>query len=40
MIQRRPQCSLGVNGPQEVKNHVWLKDFPWKKLQLKQLAAP
>ena len=32
MIQRKPNNRLGQNGPEEVKNHPWLKDFPWDKL--------
>lgn len=31
---------LGLNGPQEVKDHAWLKDFAWDKLYRKQLASP
>lgn len=33
MIQRKPNQRLGFNGPGEVKQHPWFKDFPWKKLQ-------
>eukprot|EP00343_Euplotes_focardii_P010720 CAMPEP_0205831590 /NCGR_PEP_ID=MMETSP0206-20130828/44456_1 /ASSEMBLY_ACC=CAM_ASM_000279 /TAXON_ID=36767 /ORGANISM="Euplotes focardii, Strain TN1" /LENGTH=140 /DNA_ID=CAMNT_0053136345 /DNA_START=244 /DNA_END=666 /DNA_ORIENTATION=+ len=32
MIQRKPSKRLGYNGPAEVKNHSWLKDFPWDDL--------
>lgn len=31
---------LGTSGPQEVKNHPWLKDFQWEKLKKKELRAP
>ena len=37
MIQRKPNNRLGVNGPEEVKNHPWLKDFPWDKLYNKEI---
>jgi len=40
MIQRKPSNRLGLNGPSEVKNHPWLKDFPWDKLMNKQLSPP
>ena len=30
---------LGLNGPQEVKNHPWLKDFPWEDLANKKIKA-
>ena len=40
MIQRKPQNRLGVNGPSEVKNHPWLKDFNWKDLHEKKIKAP
>jgi hypothetical protein len=31
---------LGLNGPAEVKNHPWLRDFPWKELWDRKLKAP
>jgi len=31
---------LGLNGPNEVKQHVWLKDFNWQALLEKKLPAP
>lgn len=40
MIQRKPVNRLGSNGPEEVKQHPWLKNFPWDKLLNKQLDAP
>jgi serine/threonine protein kinase len=40
MIQRKPQNRLGLNGPHEVKNHAWLRDFPWQRLLEKSLEAP
>lgn len=40
MIQRKPANRLGLNGPTEVKNHPWLKDFPWTDLWNKKIVAP
>ena len=31
---------LGLNGPGEVKAHPWFKNFPWKKLEARELKAP
>lgn len=39
LIQRKPPMRLGFNGPEEVKNHPWLKNFPWQKLQNKEIEA-
>ena len=40
LLQRKPSNRLGANGASEVKNHVWLRDFPWQKLYEKQLDPP
>lgn len=40
MIQRKPNNRLGVNGPEEVKSHPWLKDFPFEKLMNRDLEPP
>eukprot|EP01017_Pseudomicrothorax_dubius_P043120 TRINITY_DN7127_c0_g1_i3.p1 TRINITY_DN7127_c0_g1~~TRINITY_DN7127_c0_g1_i3.p1 ORF type:complete len:239 (-),score=48.55 TRINITY_DN7127_c0_g1_i3:240-956(-) len=40
MLQRKPAHRLGLNGPAEVKNHPWLKNFPWTKLANKELIPP
>lgn len=40
MIQRKPSNRLGCNGPREVKQHPWFKNFPWDKLSKKELSAP
>lgn len=39
-LQRKPANRLGLNGPHEVKQHVWLKDFNWQALLDKKLTAP
>ncbi|CAD8110680.1 unnamed protein product [Paramecium sonneborni] len=40
LLQRKPQNRLGNNGPDEVKEHPWFKDFSWQKLITKQIIAP
>ena len=40
MIQRVPEKRLGYKGIQEVKDHMWLAQFPWKKFQDKKLKSP
>ncbi len=30
---------MGLNGPDEVKQHIWLKDFDWKGLLQRKLKA-
>lgn len=31
---------MGTNGPEEVKEHVWFKDYNWRELLRKQIKAP
>ena len=40
MIQRKPVNRLGLNGPEEVKEHPWLKSFPWDDLYEKRIDSP
>jgi hypothetical protein len=40
MIQRKPVYRLGLNGPSEVKDHPWLKNFPWQDLTDKKIQSP
>ncbi len=40
MIQRKPMNRLGLNGPSEVKNHPWLRDFPWQDLFDRKVKPP
>jgi len=40
MIQRKPQYRLGNEGAEEVKNHPWLRDFPWQDLAERRIRAP
>jgi hypothetical protein len=40
LIQRKPQNRLGLRGAQEVKDHAWVKYFPWKDLYDKNLSSP
>ena len=39
-MQRKPANRLGLRGATEVKEHGWLKMFPWKDLYEKKLDAP
>jgi len=39
-LQRKPDCRLGLNGPSELKQHVWLRDFDWQALYNKEMASP
>ena len=40
MLQRKPVNRLGYNGMNEIKEHPWLKYYPWKDLYEKNLDAP
>lgn len=40
LLQRKPAMRLGAGGAKEVKNHAWLRDFPWKQLFEKSLVSP
>lgn len=40
LIQRRPIMRLGWGGSHELRNHSWLKDFPWHLLEKRQLESP
>jgi len=40
MLQRKPVNRLGYNGISEIKEHPWLKYYPWKDLFEKKLEAP
>ena len=40
MIQRKASNRLGSKGFAEVKDHPWLKDFPWKELCEKSINPP
>ncbi|EGR27165.1 protein kinase domain protein [Ichthyophthirius multifiliis] len=40
LIQRKSINRLGSKGPQEVKNHIWFKDYPWEKHFNKEIVAP
>ena len=40
MIQRKPTNRLGLNGPEEVKEHPWFKGFEWEELESKRMPTP
>jgi protein kinase A len=37
LIQRKPANRLGLNGSEELKQHVWLKNFDWEELLQKKM---
>ena len=39
-LKRKPANRLGLNGPEEVMNHPWFRDFPWEDLHEKTLKSP
>ena len=39
-IQKKLELRIGFGDIEELKAHVWLKDFDWEKLMNKQLKAP
>ena len=40
LLIRKPSQRLGYNGPKEVKEHPWFKNFPFKELYMKKLISP
>jgi hypothetical protein len=40
LLKRKPANRLGLRGAIEVKEHVWLKYYPWKELYEKALDSP
>lgn len=40
LIQRKPMMRLGWGGAHEVKNHSWLRNFPWEMLLSGTLESP
>ncbi len=41
MIQRKPTNRLGYDrGAVEIKEHPWLKTFPWGQLARKEILSP
>ncbi|OMJ66235.1 hypothetical protein SteCoe_36995 [Stentor coeruleus] len=40
LLQRKPVSRLGLNGPEEIKQHPWLQDIDWKALYKKSQPAP
>lgn len=40
LLQRKPANRLGNNSSEEIRNHPWLRVFPWKKLYNKEINSP
>lgn len=40
LIQRKPANRLGLNGPQDLKDHLWFKNYPWDDLYNKKIKSP
>ena len=40
LLQRKAQNRLGFNGIHELKNHSWLRSFPWEQLRGQTLKPP
>ena len=40
LLQRKPFQRLGYHGINDIKNHSWFIDFPWRDLYYKKLEAP
>ncbi len=40
LLQRKPDLRLGYRGIKELKQHQWLKYFPWDELLKKELVSP
>ena len=40
LLQRKPGHRLGYNGTNEVKNHIWFKNYPWNDLYNGKLKSP
>lgn len=36
-LQRKPANRLGLNGPNEVKAHIWVKDVDWQAIVDKRI---
>ena len=40
LLMRKPEQRLGFRGAQELKEHPWIKYYPWNDLYEKKLNAP
>ncbi|KRX09353.1 Protein kinase-like domain [Pseudocohnilembus persalinus] len=39
-LMRKPLARLGVDGPDQIKEHSWFKDYPWDKLENREIDPP
>ena len=40
LLKRKADDRLGANGIEELKNHDWMKDVDWEKLEMKKIDPP
>ena len=40
LLQRKPARRLGINGINEIKNHIWFRNYPWIDLYNHKLISP
>ena len=40
LLKRKAENRLGANGIEELKNHTWMKDVDWEKLEMKKYEPP
>ena len=40
MLERKAKNRLGFKGAEEVKTHIWFRNYPWKELYLQTMKSP
>ena len=40
LLIKNPKKRIGYLEPSEIKNHIWIKDYPWDKLLNKEIIPP
>ena len=39
-LQKKPELRIGFEGIEELKSHIWIRDFDWRQLRKKEYKAP
>eukprot|EP00826_Nyctotherus_ovalis_P064830 TRINITY_DN9517_c0_g1_i8.p1 TRINITY_DN9517_c0_g1~~TRINITY_DN9517_c0_g1_i8.p1 ORF type:complete len:134 (+),score=2.21 TRINITY_DN9517_c0_g1_i8:76-477(+) len=39
-LHRKPANRLGANGPDEVRQHIWLRDVNWAEIEARKRLSP